>query len=134
MSINDIQDEIIKEMSDFKDWMDKYEYLIAAGRKLKPMDSRFKNEENLLNGCQSKVWLKAECEKDVVNFYADSEALITRGILSLLLRVMNNQPRKEINNADLYFIKETGLQAHLSPVRANGLQAIVKQMKSYSRT
>lgn len=132
MSINDIQDEIIKEMSDFKSWMDKYEYLIAAGRKLKPMDNRFKKEENLLNGCQSKVWLKAECENGIVRFYADSEALITRGILFLLLRVLDNHPLKEINNADLYFIKETGLQAHLSPVRANGLRAIVKQMKAYS--
>lgn len=131
MPINAIQDEIIKEMSHFKDWMDKYEYLIEAGRSLKPMDKSLKNEENLISGCQSKVWLSAECQNKIVHFYADSDALITKGILSLLIRVMNNHSPEEIKNADLYFIKKTGLQAHLSPVRANGLQAIVKKMRSY---
>ncbi|MDA3792340.1 MAG: SufE family protein [Elusimicrobia bacterium] len=131
MTINEIQDRIIREMIEFEDWMDKYDYLISAGRQLKPIDSSLKNDDNLIGGCQSKVWLEAERKNNKVRFFADSEALITKGILSLLLRIMDNQTPDEIKNADLYFIEETGLQSHLSPVRANGLGAIVKQMKNY---
>jgi cysteine desulfuration protein SufE len=131
MRINEIQETIIREMSQFEDWMDKYEYLISAGRSLKPMDDSLKKDENLISGCQSKVWLYGERENDKVRFYADSDALITKGILSLLLRIMDNQPSEEIKNADLHFIEETGLQSHLSPVRANGLHSIIKRMKEY---
>jgi len=134
MTINDIQNEIIGEFSGLNDWMDKYAYLIELGKKLKPLDVRSKTEENLLKGCQARVWIKAELKDNRVCFAADSEALITKGLIALLMRVLNNQAPGDILNADLYFIEEIGLSSHLSPSRANGLASIVRQIKWYGKT
>ncbi|MFO7888739.1 MAG: SufE family protein [bacterium] len=130
MNINDIQDKIIKEFSGLNDWMDKYEYLITLGKTLKATDKDLRIEENQIPGCQSTVWVKAELKDNKITFSADSEALITRGIIALLLRVLNNQSPEDILNADLYFIEKIGLSSNLSPSRANGLASIVKILKS----
>lgn len=132
MKIDDIQDEIIEEMSGLDDWMAKYEYLINLGRSLKPADNRFKTEENALTGCQSRVWISAELKATKISFQADSDSMIIRGMLALLLRVLNNQPPKEVTNSNLYFIDRIGLSTNLSPSRANGLASIVKQLKYYA--
>jgi len=131
MNINDIQDEIIEEFSFFDDWMDKYEYLISLGKDLPLIDSIYKDDDHLIKGCQSQVWLHAEDESGKVSFTADSDAIITKGIIGLLVRVMNGHSAEEIANADLYFIDKIGLQEHLSPNRSNGLVSMVKQMKMY---
>jgi cysteine desulfuration protein SufE len=132
MTINEIQDEIIHEFSIFDDWMDKYEYLIELGKDLPPFDEKYRIVQNLIDGCQSKVWLNAELISDKIIFTADSDAIITKGIVSLLIRVLSNQSPKDILDADLYFIEKTGLQQHLSPTRSNGLMSMVKQMKLYA--
>jgi cysteine desulfuration protein SufE len=129
MSINAIQDKIIEDFSRLDDWFDKYEYLIKTGRSLPCQDESLRIERNQINGCQSKVWLSAEPKDDKVYFAADSDALITRGILALLLRVLSGQSHQDIVACELYFIEQTGLAANLSPTRANGLASIVKQMK-----
>ena len=129
MNINSIQDEIIEDFSRLDGWFDKYEYLINAGASLHGMEENLKTEDNQINGCQSQVWLFAEQAEDRVYFTADSEALITRGILALLLRVLNGQLRQDIEECDLYFIERTGLGSNLSPGRANGLASIVKRIK-----
>lgn len=131
MSINEIQDEIIDEFSFFDDWMDKYEYLISLGKDLPLIDGSFKDDEHLIKGCQSQVWLHAEDQAGKVSFTADSDAIITKGIIGLLVRVMNGHSAEDIANADLYFIDKIGLQEHLSPNRSNGLVSMVKQMKLY---
>ncbi len=131
MTIEKIQNEIIEEFSMFDEWMDKYEYLIELGRDLPQIEPKFKTNEYLINGCQSKVWLNAELKEGKIYFTADSDAIITKGIVALLIRVLNGRTPKEIMNADLYFIDKIGLSENLSPTRSNGLLAMVKQMKMY---
>ena len=129
--INDIQDEIISEFSFFGDWMEKYEYIIDLGKTLPLIDEQYKDEEHLIKGCQSQVWLHADAAENIVRFTADSEAIITKGIIALLVRVLSDQKAEDIANADLYFIDKIGLKEHLSPTRSNGLVSMVKQMKLY---
>ena len=132
MTINEIQDEIIEEFSGFDDWMDKYQLLIDLGNEQEPLEDRFKTEQNLIDGCQSRVWLVAEMDDQVIHFRAESDALIVKGIVSLLIRVLSGHTPQEILDADLYFIEEIGLKEHLSPTRSNGLVAMVKQMRLYA--
>lgn len=129
MTINDIQDKIIEEFSVLDDWIDKYEYLITLGKELSPLDKKLKTEDALIRGCQAKVWISAELKNGRISFFADSEALITKGLIALLLRVLNNQTPENIVNSELYFIDQIGLSSNLSPSRANGLASIVKQIK-----
>ncbi len=131
MDINKIQDEIISEFSLFGDWMGKYEYIIDLGKNLPLIKEEYKNEDHIIKGCQSKVWLHAEPEGDKVAFTADSDAVITKGIIALLIRVLSGQKAEEIAKADLYFIDKIGLKEHLSQTRSNGLVSMVKQMKMY---
>ena len=132
MTINEIQDEIIEEFSGLDDWMDKYQLLIDLGNEQTPLDEQYKTESNLIDGCQSRVWLQADFEDGVIHFSAESDALIVKGIVSLLIRVLSDHTPKEILDADLYFIDEIGLKEHLSPTRSNGLLAMIKQMRSYA--
>ena len=124
--------EIISEFEIFDNWMEKYEYLIDLGKDLPIIESSYKQDENLIKGCQSRVWLFAEYDQGIVSFFADSEAIITKGIIALLIRVLNNQPPRNIIDAELNFINKIGLTNHLSPTRANGLLEMVKQMKAYA--
>ena len=126
MTINEIQDEIIDEFSGFDDWMDKYQLLIDLGNEQAPLDEQYKTEQNLIDGCQSRVWLQADYEDGKIRFTAESDALIVKGIVALLIRVLSGHTPKEILDADLYFIEEIGLKEHLSPTRSNGLLAMVK--------
>ena len=132
MTINEIQDEIIEEFSGLDDWMDKYQLLIDLCKELAPLDERYKTEQNLIDGCQSRVWLQADYENGQIHFSAESDALIVKGIVSLLIRVLSDHTPQEILDADLYFIEEIGLKEHLSPTRSNGLVAMVKQMRTYA--
>ena len=132
MSINEIQDEIIEEFSGLDDWMDKYQLLIDLGNEQAPLDEKYKTEQNLIDGCQSRVWLQADYVDGVIHFSAESDALIVKGIVSLLIRVLSDHTPQEILDADLYFIEEIGLKEHLSPTRSNGLVAMVKQMRVYA--
>ncbi|MFN8209224.1 MAG: SufE family protein [Bacteroidales bacterium] len=132
MTISEIQEQIIEEFSIYDDWMDKYNYLIDLSKDLKPLDVKYKVKENLIEGCQSRVWLGAEYKEGVIEFFADSDAIITKGIVALLIRVLSNQKPKDIKEADLYFIDRIGLRANLSPTRSNGLLSMVKQMKLYA--
>ena len=133
MTINEIQDEIIEEFSGFDDWMDKYQLLIDLGNEQEPLEEKYKTEQNLIDGCQSRVWLQADMEDDgTLHFKAESDALIVKGIVALLIRVLSGHAPQEILDADLYFIEEIGLKEHLSPTRSNGLVAMVKQMRSYA--
>lgn len=132
MTINEIQDEIIEEFSGFDDWMDKYQLLIDLGNEQAPLDEKYKTEQNLIDGCQSRVWLQADYEDGKIHFMAESDALIVKGIVSLLIRVLSDHTPQEILDADLYFIDEIGLKEHLSPTRSNGLVAMVKQMRVYA--
>ena len=132
MTINDIQDEIIEEFSAFDDWMDKYQLLIDLGNEQPPLDEKYKTEGNLIDGCQSRVWLQADYEDGVLRFTAESDALIVKGIVALLIRVLSGHTPQEILDADLYFIEEIGLKEHLSPTRSNGLVAMVKQIRMYA--
>ena len=132
MTINEIQDEIIEEFSGFDDWMDKYQLLIDLGNDLEPLDEKYKTEQNLIDGCQSRVWLVAGFADNKINFQAESDALIVKGIVSLLIRVLSGHTPQEILDADLYFIEDIGLKEHLSPTRSNGLVAMVKQMRLYA--
>ena len=162
MTINEIQDEIIEEFSGFDDWMDKYQLLIDLGNEQEPLEEKYKTEQNLIDGCQSRVWLVADYVKEsgdgsqetgdrsletgdrsletgdrtqetgVIHFRAESDALIVKGIVALLIRVLSGHTAQEILDADLYFIEEIGLKEHLSPTRSNGLVAMVKQMRSYA--
>ncbi len=130
--LNDIQNDIIAEFEVFDDWMDKYNYLIELSNDLPLIDPKYKNNEYLINGCQSKVWLNAEFDDGIVRFTADSDAIITKGIISLLIRVLSGRKPGEIMNSDLYFIERIGLRQNLSPTRSNGLLAMIKQMKLYA--
>ena len=132
MTINEIQDEIIEEFSGFDDWMDKYQLLIDLGSDQPPVDERYKTESNLIDGCQSRVWLQADYEEGTIRFTAESDALIVKGIVALLIRVLSGHSPQEILDADLYFIDRIGLKEHLSPTRSNGLLAMVKQMRMYA--
>ena len=132
MTINEIQDEIIEEFAGLDDWMDKYQLLIDMGNEQQPLPEQYKTEQNLIDGCQSRVWLQADYEDGVINFRAESDALIVKGIVSLLIRVLSGHTPQEILDADLYFINEIGLKDHLSPTRSNGLLAMVKQMRAYA--
>ena len=132
MTIKEIQEEIIDEFSMFEDWMERYEYIIDLGKSLPMINNQFKIDENLIVGCQSKVWLHSEIESDTITFTADSDAILTKGIVALLLRVFNNQKPKDILGADLFFVDEIGLKEHLSPTRANGLVSMIKQIKLYA--
>ena len=136
MTINEIQDEIIEEFSGFDDWMDKYQLLIELidlGNEQEPLEEKYKTEQNLIDGCQSRVWLQADMEDDgTLYFKAESDALIVKGIVALLIRVLSGHTPQEILDADLYFIEEIGLKEHLSPTRSNGLVAMVKQMRLYA--
>lgn len=132
MTINELQDEIIEEFSDFTDWMDKYQLLIDLGNEQEPLEERYKVESNLIGGCQSRVWLQADYHDGVIDFTAESDALIVKGIIALLIRVLSGHTPDEIFSADLYFIDRIGLKDHLSPTRSNGLLAMVKQMRMYA--
>ncbi|MBQ9236417.1 MAG: SufE family protein [Prevotella sp.] len=133
MTINEIQDEVIEEFSAFDDWMDKYQMLIDLGNEQEPLADEYKTEQNLIDGCQSRVWVQCDKADDgTLSFLADSDALIVKGIIALLIKVINHQPAKEILDADLYFIEEIGLKEHLSPTRSNGLLAMVKRIKAYA--
>lgn len=127
-----IQEEIIEEFSIYDDWLDKYDYLISLSDELPVIDPAHRTEEYLINGCQSRVWVDAREEESKLYFSADSDAIITRGIIALLIRVMNGRTPQEVLDMDLYFIEAIGLQANLSPTRANGLLAMIKQMKLYA--
>ena len=132
MTINEIQDEIIDEFSGFDDWMDKYQLLIDLGNEQEPLDEKYKTESNLIDGCQSRVWLQCDYVDGKLNFTAESDALIVKGIVALLIRVLSGHTPKEIMDADLYFIDRIGLKDHLSPTRSNGLLAMMKQMQMYA--
>ena len=132
MSINQIQDNIVEEFSTFEDWMDKYNLLIDLGKDLPVIDPKFKVKDFLIEGCQSKVWLHPEYNGQVIKFTADSDAIITRGIVSLLIKVLSDREPDEILSADLYFIEKIGLRQNLSPTRSNGLLSMIRQMKLYA--
>ncbi len=132
MTINEIQDEIIAEFSDFDDWMDRYQLLIDMGSEQPALPEQYKTEQNLIDGCQSRVWLQADMENGRLQFRAESDALIVKGIVALLVRVLTDHTPQEILDADLYFIERIGLRQHLSPTRSNGLGAMLKQMKMYA--
>lgn len=132
MTINDIQDKIIDEFSMFDDWMDKYNLLIDIGKDLPVIDPRYKVKDFLIEGCQSKVWLHPDFDGKLVTFTADSDAIITRGIIALLIRVLSNRTPEEIITSDLYFIEKIGLRQNLSPTRSNGLLSMVRQIKLYA--
>jgi len=132
MTINETQDEIIAEFSDFDDWMDRYQLLIDLGNEQQPLNERYKTDQNLIEGCQSRVWLQADDVDGRLVFQAESDALIVKGIVALLVRVLSGHTPDEILSADLYFIDRIGLREHLSPTRSNGLLAMVKQMRMYA--
>lgn len=132
MTIDEIQQDVIDEFSDMEDWMDKYAYIIDLGNALPPIDVKYRTPENIIEGCQSRVWLNAEYENGKIFFTADSDAIIVKGIISLLIKVLSEHTPDEILNSDLHFIQAIGLAEHLSPTRSNGLAAMVKQMKMYA--
>lgn len=132
MTINELQQEVVEEFSAFTDWMDKYQMLIDMGNELEPLDEKYKVESNLIEGCQSRVWLQCDLADGKMVMTADSDALITKGIIALLIRVLNRQAPQDVRDAELYFIDEIGLKEHLSPTRSNGLLSMVKQIKAYA--
>ena len=132
MTINEIQDEIIAEFSDFDDWMDRYQMLIDMGSEQEALEEKYKTEQNLIDGCQSRVWLQADLVDGKVEFQAESDALIVKGIIALLIKVVSGHTPDEILDNELYFIEAIGLKDHLSPTRSNGLLAMVKQMRMYA--
>lgn len=133
MTLEERQQELISEFAMFDDWMQKYEYIIELGKDLPVIDEAYKNEDHLIKGCQSRVWLHAERNADdTISFKADSDAIITKGMISMMIRVMNNLPADVIANADLHFVQDIGLTQHLSPTRSNGLASMIKQMKIYA--
>ena len=132
MTINEVQDEIIDEFSNFDDWMDRYALLIDMGNSLQPLDPKYKIEENLIEGCQSRVWLHASYYNGIITFDAESDAVIVKGIIALLLKVFSNRTPREILDADLYFVEKIGLKEHLSPTRSNGLVSMIRQIQFYA--
>ena len=131
-TINELQDEVIEEFSELDDWMDRYQLLIDLGNDQAPLDEQYKTEQNLIEGCQSRVWLQADYAEGLVHFQAESDALIVKGIISLLIQVVSGHTPDEILESDLYFIERIDLKEHLSPTRSNGLLAMVKQMRMYA--
>jgi len=131
-TIQEIEKEIVDEFSFFPEWMEKYEHLIDLGKNLPIIEEKYKTDDHLIKGCQSQVWLHADLEGDKIKFTADSDAVITKGIIALMIRVLNNREPKKIVDADLAFIDEIGLKEHLSPTRSNGLVSMIKQMKLYA--
>lgn len=131
-TINETQDELIEEFAIFDEWMDKYQLLIEKGNELPPLDAQYKTESNLIEGCQSRVWLQADYRDGKVYYQGEGDAVITKGIISLLIQVLSGHTPEEIIESDLYFIDQVGLQSHLSPTRSNGLLAMLKQMKLYA--
>lgn len=132
MTINEIQDEVIEEFNELEEWLDKYQMLIDLGTDEEPLPEEYKTEQNLIDGCQSRVWLQCDEEDGRLQFRAESDALIVKGIVALLIRVLSDHTAKEILDADLYFIEQIGLKDHLSPTRSNGLLAMVKRIKAYA--
>ncbi len=132
MTINELQDNVIEEFADFDDWMDKYALLIDLGNSLSPLEEKYKTESNLIEGCQSRVWLQADYVDGKILFKGESDAVIVKGIVSLLISILSGHTPQEILDADLYFIEKIGLKEHLSPTRSNGLVAMVKQMRMYA--
>jgi len=132
VTIQDVQNEIVDEFSMFEDWMQRYEYMIELGKELPLIAEEFKTEDNIIKGCQSKVWIHAEMNNNTIAFTADSDAIITKGIIAILLRVFSNQSPKDIIDANMDFIDDIGLKEHLSPTRANGLVSMIKQIKLYA--
>lgn len=132
MTIKEIQEEIVDEFAMFDDWMERYEYIIDLGKNLPLIDEAYKTEDNIIKGCQSKVWVYAEKQDDKIIFTADSDAILTKGIIAILIRVFSNQKTEDILNADMSFIDEIGLKEHLSPTRANGLVSMIKKIKMYA--
>ncbi len=132
MSINELQDEVVEEFAELTDWMDKYQLLIELGNELGPLAPQYKTESNLIDGCQSRVWLQADYNDGVITLQAESDALIVKGIIALLIRVLSGHTPEEILQAELYFIEQIGLKDHLSPTRSNGLLAMVKQIRMYA--
>ncbi|MBD5322468.1 MAG: SufE family protein [Duncaniella sp.] len=133
MTINEIQDDIVSEFSEIDDWMDRYGMIIDLGNTLPPIDEKYRNPDHIIEGCQSRVWLNAELtDEGRVHYTADSDAIIVKGIISLLIKVLDNQTPDDILNADLHFIDDIGLSEHLSPTRSNGLLAMLKQMRLYA--
>lgn len=131
-TINELQDEVIEEFSDFDNWMDRYQLLIDLGNEQEALDNKYKTESNLIDGCQSRVWLQADYVDGLLHFSAESDALIVKGIVALLIRVLDGHTPQEILDAELYFIDRIGLRDHLSPTRSNGLLAMIKQIKAYA--
>lgn len=131
-TIDELQEEVIEEFSDFTDWMDKYQLLIDLGNDMQPLEACYKTDDNLIEGCQSRVWIHADYRDGLLHFSAESDALIVKGLIALLLRVLSGHTPQEILDADLYFIDSIGLKDHLSPTRSNGLLAMVKQMRVYA--
>lgn len=132
MTIKEKQEEIVDEFSMFDDWMERYEYIIELGKTLPLIDERYKTEDNIIKGCQSRVWLYAEKKDDKIILTADSDAILTKGIIAILIRVFSNEPTQAVLDADVDFIDEIGLKEHLSPTRANGLVSMIKQIKMYA--
>jgi cysteine desulfuration protein SufE len=132
MTINELQDEIIEEFSQFDDWMDKYALLIDLGNSLEPLEDKYKTPQNIIEGCQSRVWLNAELKDGIITYQGESDAVLVKGIVSLLIRVLSGHTPEEILNTELYFIDKIGLKEHLSPTRSNGLVAMMKQMKMFA--
>ncbi len=132
MTIDEIQDEIIREFEISDDWMDKYQMIIDLGNQLPPLDGKLKTDDNLIDGCQSRVWVYASIEDGLLHFQADSDAIITKGLIALLIRTLSGHTPREILDSDLHFIDAIGLTQHLSPTRSNGLLAMVKQIKTYA--
>ena len=132
MTINELQDEIIDEFSQFDDWMDKYALLIDLGNSLLPLEDKYKTPQNIIEGCQSRVWLNAELKDGIITYQGESDAVLVKGIVSLLIQVLSGHTPEEILNTELYFIDKIGLKEHLSPTRSNGLVAMVKQMKMFA--
>lgn len=130
--INALQNGIVEDFRYLEDWLDKYTYLVELGNELEPLDPTYKTEEHLIKGCQSRVWFNMVCEKGIVKLYADSDALIVKGLASLLIQVLSNQPAENIARADLYFLDEIGVKQHLSPQRANGLLAMIDAIKKFA--
>ena len=132
MTIEQAQADIIDEFDMFEDWMEKYEHIITLGKELPLIDEQYKTDDNIIKGCQSKVWLHAELKDNKMNFSADSDAIITKGIIAIMVRALNNQSPADVLNADMAFVDKVGLKEHLSPTRANGLVSMIKQMKFYA--
>lgn len=132
MTINETQDQIIEEFELFDDWADKYEYIIDLGKKLPPLNEQYKTEENIIKGCQSRVWLHAYLDGDLLKFEADSDAIIVKGLVSILVRTLSGHTPEEIASADVYVLEKVGLQQHLAQTRSNGLASMLKQMKNYA--